>query len=97
MLDTLQTILASNQFASGGLVLGALGLLVVWLREVPKLFFAWAKQFFVTSFTFDSRDELMFTTLVEYMHERDVLRRINNFTVRLVRQGPDYQNLLEEL
>ena len=97
MLDALQTILASNQFASGGLVLGALGLLVVWLREVPKLFFAWAKQFFVTSFTFDSRDELMFTTLVEYMHERDVLRRINNFTVRLVRQGPDYQNLLEEL
>ncbi|MEO6023660.1 MAG: hypothetical protein ABIP64_11175 [Burkholderiales bacterium] len=40
MLETLQTIFASNQFASGGLLLGALGLVVVWLREVPKLFFA---------------------------------------------------------
>ena len=64
---------------------------------MPKTFFNWAKQFFVTSFSFDSRDELLFPTLVEYMHEKDVLRRINNFTVRMVRQGPEYQSLQDEL
>jgi mitochondrial chaperone BCS1 len=69
----------------------------VWFREVPITFFNWAKQFFVTSLSFDSRDELLFTTLVEYMHEKDVLRRINNFTVRMVRQGPEYQTLQDEL
>jgi mitochondrial chaperone BCS1 len=97
MLESLQALLSSNQFFSGGLVLGALGIVAVWFREVPKTFFNWAKQFFVTSFSFDSRDELLFTTLVEYMHEKDVLRRINNFTVRMVRQGPEYQSLQDEL
>lgn len=97
MLESLQALLSSNQFFSGGLVLGLMGILAVWFREVPKTFFNWAKQFFVTSLSFDSRDELLFTTLVEYMHEKDVLRRINNFTVRMVRQGPEYQTLQDEL
>ena len=97
MVESLQSLLSSNQFFSGGLVLGLIGIVAVWFREVPKTFFNWAKQFFVTSLSFDSRDELLFTTLVEYMHEKDVLRRINNFTVRKVRQGPEYQTLQDEL
>ncbi len=97
MFESLQALLNSNQFFSGGLVLGLMGIVAVWFREVPITFFNWAKQFFVTSLSFDSRDELLFTTLVEYMHEKDVLRRINNFTVRMVRQGPEYQTLQDEL
>ena len=85
MLEALQTLIGSNQFFSGGLVLGLFGIVAVWFREVPRTFFNWVKQFFVTSLSFDSRDELLFSTLVEYMHEKDVLRRINNFTVRMVR------------
>lgn len=78
-------------------MLGLIGIVAVWFREVPKTFFNWAKQIFVTTLSFDSRDELLFSTLVEYMHEKDVPRRINNFTVRKVRQGPVYQTLQDEL
>ena len=97
MLDTLQQLIAGNQFATGGLVLGALGLAAMWLRDVPGKFAAWAKHFFVTSLSFDNRDELMFATLVEYMNAKDVLRRINNFTVRGVRQTESYTSLADEL
>lgn len=97
MLDYLQGAFASNQFFSGGIVLALLGMLALALRELPKKLMAWGRQFFVSTLSFDSRDELMFSTLVEYMHGRDVLRRINNFTVRAVRQGPSYQSLGDEL
>jgi len=40
----------------------------------------------------------MFPALVEYMDSREVLRRINNFTVRTVRQqSSTYQSLQDEL
>lgn len=97
MLEFLQSLFASNQLFAGGAALGLFGLLAIWLRDIPARVFGWAKIFFVATLSFDSRDELMFTTLVEYMHERDALRRLNNFTVRMVRQGPEYQNLMEEL
>jgi chaperone BCS1 len=97
MLDTLTAAFAGNPFFSGGLLLGALGMLAMWLRDVPGKVASWAKQFFVISLNFDSRDELMFTTLVEYMNAQDALRDSHNFTVRTVRQGPAYQNLADEL
>ncbi len=97
MLETLQTALAANPVFSGGLMLGIFGLLAMWLREVPGKLMSWARQFFVVTLSFDSRDELMFTTLVEYMHAQDALRGSHNFTVRAVRQGPAYQNLADEL
>lgn len=97
MLETLQTALAANPIFSGGLMLGIFGLLAMWLREVPGKLMSWARQFFVVTLSFDSRDELMFTTLVEYMHAQDALRGSHNFTVRAVRQGPAYQNLADEL
>ena len=59
---------------------------------------AWAKHFLITTLTVDSREELMFPALVEYMDSREVLRRINNFTVRTVRQqSSTYQSLADEL
>jgi mitochondrial chaperone BCS1 len=97
MLETLQAAFAGNPFFSGGLLLGALGMLAMWLRDVPAKVASWARQFFVVTLSFDSRDELMFTTLVEYMHAQDALRDSHNFTVRAVRQGPAYQNLADEL
>ncbi len=68
MLETLQAAFAGNPFFSGGLLLGALGMLAMWLRDVPGKLASWGRQFFVVTLSFDSRDELMFTTLVEYMH-----------------------------
>lgn len=97
MLDSLQAAFAGNAFFSGGLLLGALGMLAMWLRDIPGKVASWARQFFVVTLNFDSRDELMFTTLVEYMNAQDALRNSHNFTVRAVRQGPAYQNLADEL
>ena len=97
MLDRLQELVIANQVASGGLVVVVFGLLAMWLRDVPGKVAAWAKHFLVSSLSFDSRDEMMFATLVEYMHTRDVLRGINNFTVRGVRQAESYTSLKDEL
>ena len=97
MLETLHAAFAGNAFFSGGLLLGVLGMLAMWLRDIPGKVASWGRQFFVVTLNFDSRDELMFTTLVEYMHAQDALRGSHNFTVRAVRQGPAYQNLADEL
>jgi chaperone BCS1 len=98
MIESLQTALASNQLVSGGIVLAGLGLAAMWLRELPGKVAAWARHFFVTTLTLDSREELLFPALVEYMDSREALRRINNFTVRAVRQqGSSYQSLHDEL
>ncbi|MFO1314708.1 MAG: AAA family ATPase [Burkholderiales bacterium] len=98
MFESVQSLFASNQLVSGGLALAALGVLAMWLREFPVQLARWARQFFVTTLAVDSREELMFPALVEYMDSRDALRRINNFTVRAVRQqGSSYQSLHDEL
>jgi mitochondrial chaperone BCS1 len=97
LLDALKILIDQNQFLSGGLVLGSLGVVAMWLRDVPVKLWSWAHHYLVVTLSFDTRDELIFTTLVEYMHEQSALHSINNFTVRSVRQGPDYQGLLEEL
>jgi chaperone BCS1 len=98
MFDSLQSVFASNQLVSGGVALAALGIAAMWLRELPARLAQWGKHFFVTTLTADSRDELMFPALIEYMDSRDALRRINNFTVRALRQQvSSYQSLHDEL
>jgi chaperone BCS1 len=98
MVESLQSAFASNPLLSGGTTLALVGILAMWLHEVPAKMAGWAKHFLVTTLTVDSRDELMFPALVEYMDSRDALRRINNFTVRTVRQqGSTYQSLHDEL
>jgi chaperone BCS1 len=98
MFESLQTALASNQLVSGGILLAGLGVAAMWLRDLPVKAAAWARHFFVTTLTLDSREELLFPALVEYMDSREALRRINNFTVRAVRQqGSSYQSLHDEL
>jgi chaperone BCS1 len=98
VIETLQAAVASNPLVSGGATLAVFGILAMWLREVPGKVVAWAKHFLITTLTVDSREELMFPALVEYMDSREVLRRINNFTVRTVRQqSSTYQSLQDEL
>lgn len=98
MLESLQTALASNQLVSGGVVLAALGIAMMWLRELPARAMGWARHFFVTTLTIDSREELLFPALVEYMDTREALRRINNFTVKSMRQQEtSFQSLQDEL
>jgi chaperone BCS1 len=98
VFESLQSVFASSPLLSGGTTLAVIGILAMWLREVPGKVAAWAKHFLVTTLTVDSREELMFPALVEYMDSREVLRRINNFTVRTVRQqSSTYQSLQDEL
>jgi chaperone BCS1 len=98
VVESLQSAFASSPLLSGGAALAVAGILAVWLREVPSKVAAWARHFLVTTLAVDSRDELMFPALVEYMDSRDALRRINNFTVRTVRQqSSSYQSLQDEL
>lgn len=98
MIESLQAVFASNPLGSGGATLAIVGVLAMWLRQVPGKVAAWAKHFLITTLTVDSREELMFPALVEYMDSREVLRRINNFTVRTVRQqSSTYQSLADEL
>ncbi|MBK7592276.1 MAG: hypothetical protein IPI27_13665 [Betaproteobacteria bacterium] len=97
MIESLQAAFADNQLVSGGVLLALLGIVAMWFRELPVKLAQWGKHFFVTTLTADSRDELMFPALIEYMDSRDALRRLNNFTVRSVRQGTAYQSLNDEL
>jgi len=98
VFETLQSALATNQLVSGGIVLAALGVAAMWLREVPGKFAKWAKHYFVTTLAVDSREELLFPALVEYMDTREALRRLNNFTARTVRdQDSSSQSLGDEL
>jgi chaperone BCS1 len=98
VFESLQSVFASNQLAAGGAALAVVGVIAMWLREVPGKIAGWGKHFFVTTLTVDSRDEIMFPAMVEYMDSRDALRRLNNFTVRTVReQSSAYQSLRDEL
>jgi chaperone BCS1 len=97
MLESLSALFAGNQFFSGGLVLALLGLVAMWFRDVPKHLWELFKRNFVSTLTFDSRDELMFATLVEYMNAKDVLRGINQFTVRGVRQSSGYSSFSDDI
>src|SRR5512147_1876927 len=96
-MEWLEGLLGGNAVVTGGAALALFGLLAVWLRDVPGKVLGWAKHFFVSTLTVDSRDELMFPALVEYMDSREALRRLNNFTARAVRQGTSYQSLHDEL
>ncbi len=98
MFESLQSALAANQLVSGGIALAALGVAAMWLRDLPGKFAGWARHFVVTTLTVDSREELLFPALVEYMDTREALRRLNNFTIRAVRdQDSNYQSLHDEL
>lgn len=95
--ELLQTALGSNSLFTGGILLGLVGVIAMWLKDIPAKILAWAKHFFVVTLNFNSMDELMFNTLVEYMNSQDALRDSPNFTVRTVRQGSEYQDLSEEI
>ncbi|MDQ7745562.1 AAA family ATPase [Hydrogenophaga pseudoflava] len=78
-------------------VLAAAGALAFWLKDVPGLVVSWGQRFFISMLTIDSRDEFLFSALVEYMDAHPSLRQVNQFTARSVRQGTAYQSLEEDL
>lgn len=78
-------------------LLAAAGALVYWLKDVPSLFVSWGKRFFISTLTVDSRDEFLFSALVEYMDAHPALRGVNQFTARSVRRGTEYQSLADDL
>jgi len=79
--------------AAQAALLDAAGALAFWLKDVPGLIVSWLKRFFISTLTLDSRDEFLFSALVEYMDAHPSLRQVNQFTARSVRQGTAYQSL----
>ncbi|HRN75245.1 AAA family ATPase [Ottowia sp.] len=78
-------------------LLAAAGALAYWLKDVPGLVVSWARRFFISTLTVDSRDEFLFSALIEYMDTHPKLRGVNQFTARSVRQGTAYQSLDDDL
>ncbi len=83
--------------AAQAALLAAAGALAFWLKDIPGLVVSWGKRFFISTLTIDSRDEFLFSALVEFMDEHPSLRQVNQFTARSVRQGTAYQSLEEDL
>lgn len=83
--------------ATQAALLAIAGALAYWLKDIPGLLVSWVKRFFISSLTIDSRDDFLFSALVEYMDEHPALRRVNQFTAHSVRSGSQYQNLEEDL
>ncbi|HPR44450.1 MAG: AAA family ATPase [Burkholderiaceae bacterium] len=94
MPDTSQLL---TQPALQAALLAAAGALAYWLKDVPGLVISWARRFFISTLTVDSRDEFLFPALVEYMDHHPGLRGVNQFTARSVRSGSAYQSLEEDL
>jgi len=91
---------ASTLFSAPALqaaLLAAAGALAYWLKDVPGLAVSWARRFFISTLTVDSRDEFLFSALIEYMDTHPKLRGVNQFTARSVRQGTAYQSLDDDL
>jgi chaperone BCS1 len=78
-------------------LLAAAGALAFWLRDVPGLVISWLKRFVISTLAVDSRDEFLFSALVEYMDAHPALRQVNQFTARSERRGTAYQSLEEDL
>ena len=94
MPDTSQLL---TQPALQAALLAAAGALAYWLKDVPGLVISWARRFFISTLTVDSRDEFLFPALVEYMDHHPGLRGVNQFTARSARSGSAYQSLEEDL
>ena len=78
-------------------LLAVAGAIAFWLRDVPGLVIAWLRRFAISTLTVDSRDEFLFSALVEYMDAHPALRQVNQFTARSVRRGTAHQSLEEDL
>lgn len=63
-----------SQPALQAALLAAAGALAYWLKDVPGLVVSWARRFFISTLTVDSRDEFLFSALVEYMDTHPRLR-----------------------
>jgi len=83
--------------AAQAALLAAAGALAFWLKDVPGLIVSWLQRFVISTLTVDSRDEFLFSALVEHMDAHPSLRQVNQFTARSVRQGTAYQSLEEDL
>ena len=83
--------------AAQAALLAVAGALAFWLKDVPGLLVSWGKRFFISTLSVDSRDEFLFSALVEFMDAHPSLRQVNQFTARSVRQGTAYQSLEEDL
>lgn len=61
--------------AAQAALLAAAGALAYWLKDVPGLLVSWLKRFVISTLSIDSRDEFLFSALVEYMDAHPSLRQ----------------------
>src|SRR5579864_9396499 len=76
MLQVLKSMLAGrNEFASGGLLLMAIGAVSVWLRAVPETIWSWIVDQTTMMITVKD-DDAAFTWVKEWFLEQRFLKRI---------------------
>lgn len=76
-MDSVKSLIDANTLLTGGLAITAFGVIAVWFRDLPAKLFNWGKKFFVTTLSFDSRDELMFRPRVHDLRDDPTRRETN--------------------
>lgn len=83
----------SNQFLSGGLVLGIVGSLIALCRQLPEKFFAWLKRRLIVTVDV-TNDDPIFEWLSLWLADHPYSRRARSLTARSRRD--DYGNIDRE-
>ena len=91
MFDSFMHLLQAqldNQLFVGGMVLGLVGLLGMWLRKVPGLLWSYGNRLFIVTAVIDSRNDL-FGALITWLNDLPFGRNSRLFTVIQENADPD--------
>lgn len=91
MFDSFMHLLQAqlnNQLFVGGMVLGLVGLLGMWLRKVPGMVWAYGNRLIIVTAVIDSRNDL-FGALITWLHDLPFGRNSRLFTVIQENANPD--------
>lgn len=78
-------------------LLGAIGALAYWLRDIPLTLMGWLSRYAVSSLSVDSRDPFVFTTLVEYLEHFPDFLKSNQITAHSRKLGSEYNDESQHL
>lgn len=91
MFDSFMHLLQAqlnNQLFVGGMVLGLVGLLGMWLRKVPGMVWAYGNRLIIVTAVIDSRNDL-FGALITWLNDLPFGRNSRLFTVIQENANPD--------
>ena len=91
MFDSFMHLLQAqldNQLFVGGMVLGLIGILGMWLRKVPGMLWSYGNRLFIVTAVIDSRNDL-FAALITWLNDLPFGRNSRLFTVIQENANPD--------